>query len=925
MNLGFEISYSGQRRDESAAGWHTQQRYRKIQALIETSRGYFSSNIENPVAKAALTALMVKVQEVAEKVLSLLDAMLDDGVEELLEGLVDQVAGQIFAEISKVKEGAEPYRFFADRQRAYSKLYLLWNEHRPKELAKSQATWQEQALWIEQELAHQLLDLKPLFSAIRELSHSAGLSPLRNIYMVSEWPSFELAHEQWTLSFQELLTFDLAEVGLRVASRQMRNKPFPCAKGDHLLLMGTQSFLQSYRSRDAELLEALQVVDQKLKLQDNSHNILVHPLLLSGDQKSAFPPQFHYQGFFDINGTKSDRKSYLQFLQGLLEDLLAIPTAKSHPDRIQWQKLWSSFLESLSPQHRLIYNGLKKEMVQEFLEKNRINLEARLLEDQMRSSEVLSLLNVRNREGEIVNSNPRIRQRVELPLITLSRFMGREKELEELQKLAFSQQTRPIVLHGRGGVGKSELALKFASDHKESFSLIQWIGSTDSYPAYLNLAEHLELYVENDNYESLVQKVHKKLEEGLHKPWLLIWDNLTAPCALPKQGGVILVTSQKKNLFAEVEVSVEIQPFTTESALHLLGNPTQSLTLYHTLIEKLEGLPLLLAQAYRFLQSCPVEKYLQLIEQEHPLWEKTGRYPQALSQTYQLTLKEIKKSSPEAYDFLTFCAYLQPDKIHEQLIEDWLISQGLTSASAPYKIRTLLLDWSLFKQEGVWFKMHRLLQEVLKQISKQEEPKLFLMVVDLVYQNLSKYDPLHDSTWRQGLISAPHIDILSSQPLWESCLEAEKQVELFLQMGEFVAQNGEFYRALEYEKRALKLADGALGTEHKITAKCHHNIGGSYFNLGEYKSALASCQNGLEIGTGLFGEQHEETAASFHFLGLIYDVLNSFSKALENSQKALDISVLCWVSSTLKQRIVMQLWAYKAEIIKEGLILSKRR
>src|SRR5436189_596248 len=49
-----------------------------------------------------------------------------------------------------------------------------------------------------------------------------------------------------------------------------------------------------------------------------------------------------------------------------------------------------------------------------------------------------------------------------------AQFVARERELVEMHKLLYGHSTRStVVLHGLGGMGKTQLAIEFARKHKE--------------------------------------------------------------------------------------------------------------------------------------------------------------------------------------------------------------------------------------------------------------------------------------------------------------------------------------------------------------------------------------------------------------------------------------------------------------------------
>jgi NB-ARC domain len=61
----------------------------------------------------------------------------------------------------------------------------------------------------------------------------------------------------------------------------------------------------------------------------------------------------------------------------------------------------------------------------------------------------------------------------------IENFLGRQKELERLWYHLQSQNShfrKVAILHGLGGIGKTQLAIRFARDHKDDFTAILWLG-----------------------------------------------------------------------------------------------------------------------------------------------------------------------------------------------------------------------------------------------------------------------------------------------------------------------------------------------------------------------------------------------------------------------------------------------------------------
>jgi ATP/maltotriose-dependent transcriptional regulator MalT len=62
----------------------------------------------------------------------------------------------------------------------------------------------------------------------------------------------------------------------------------------------------------------------------------------------------------------------------------------------------------------------------------------------------------------------------------IERFVARETELVEIHReLGGDGSRRTIILHGLGGIGKTQLATAYAKQHKDSYSLVFWLNIKD--------------------------------------------------------------------------------------------------------------------------------------------------------------------------------------------------------------------------------------------------------------------------------------------------------------------------------------------------------------------------------------------------------------------------------------------------------------
>ena len=185
--------------------------------------------------------------------------------------------------------------------------------------------------------------------------------------------------------------------------------------------------------------------------------------------------------------------------------------------------------------------------------------------------------------------------------------MARKTELIEINKALSGDGSRcTVVLHGLGGIGKTQLAAAYAKRHKDSYSAIFWLNIKDEdsvNQSFVKVAKHISRQHSSalppgnvdtiENLDEIVDIVKAWLSLPHNIRWLLIYDNYdnpklpgtTDPMAidvrkfLPEsyQGSIIITTRS-----SEVTIGHSIQ-------IRKLGDVRDSLELLST-VSRREGL-----------------------------------------------------------------------------------------------------------------------------------------------------------------------------------------------------------------------------------------------------------------------------------------------------------------------------------------------
>jgi AAA+ ATPase superfamily predicted ATPase len=125
----------------------------------------------------------------------------------------------------------------------------------------------------------------------------------------------------------------------------------------------------------------------------------------------------------------------------------------------------------------------------------------------------------------------------------IEHFVAREEELAEMHRtLSGDGSRRTIVLHGLGGIGKTQLAVAYTKQHKDSYSAVFWLNIKDedslkqSFAKVAKqilrehpLASRLSSVDVRENLDEVIDAVKAWLSLPRNTRWLMIYDNYDNP------------------------------------------------------------------------------------------------------------------------------------------------------------------------------------------------------------------------------------------------------------------------------------------------------------------------------------------------------------------------------------------------------------
>ncbi|KIM98316.1 hypothetical protein OIDMADRAFT_202132 [Oidiodendron maius Zn] len=518
-------------------------------------------------------------------------------------------------------------------------------------------------------------------------------------------------------------------------------------------------------------------------------------------------------------------------------------------------------------------------------------------------------------------------------------FVARKTELVEIHKaLSGDGSRRAVVLHGLGGIGKTQLSIAYAKRHKDNYSAIFWLNIKDEDSLKQSFAkvakqisrEHplaiqLRNVDRNENLDEVVDAVKAWLSLPQNKRWLMIYDNYDNP-KLPRHTdpttidirnffpesyhGSIIITTRSSQVRHGHPIHIR-KLGDIDDSLEILSNVSRREGLRSDpdaimLARELDGLPLALATAGAYLDQVAVSlsDYLRLYKQSWVQLQESSPELESyenrtLYSTWQISFDHVKQQNDLSANLLCFWAYFDSQDLWLELLQE-------SDSNDPDWVRELTKDELSFHEAMRVLTNHGLV-EVDK--SSQELPES---------RGYSIHGCVHSWTihvlnqeWnynlaRVALISvASHIpDEQANQPwlIQRRLLQhAARCSHIVLnglvtdngiawachKLGLLYANQGKLTEAERMYHRALQERKTGLGPEHTLTLDTVHNLGNLYRDQGKLAKAEQMYQRALEGCENALGIDHTSTLKTVNNLGVLYRDQGKLAEAEQMHHRAL--------------------------------------
>ncbi|WP_344733642.1 FxSxx-COOH system tetratricopeptide repeat protein, partial [Spinactinospora alkalitolerans] len=476
------------------------------------------------------------------------------------------------------------------------------------------------------------------------------------------------------------------------------------------------------------------------------------------------------------------------------------------------------------------------------------------------------------------------------------RFTGRGAMLGELESHVRSGTTAvvPTALHGLGGVGKTQLALEYLYRHRGDYHLIWWIPAEHIGQVQQSLIDLCHRIVpgvgpgSDPSASTAVPLVLEALRSGRpYRNWLLVYDNAGDPEALrpylPTDGpGDIIVTSRDGAWRDSSSRFLEVHVFERAESVELLRKrgPELSDGDADLIAAELEDLPLAVEQAAVWLRETmmPAAEYLRLFRDKTAELLKSSRpisgYPTSLAAAWNVSLEQLRRSSPGALQLLQVCSFLAAQPIPRALF------LSARSVPAPPELGEMLGDpiklgralravdrYALAHRDlaNSTIQLHRLVQRVLQIPLSREEKDALRHCAHMLLANHDPHNPHAAREWPRYSELLPHVWVSAAV----DCADPWAR-QLVIHQVQFLRAWGDYGESARLGEWAVSHWTEKLGADHAQTLRASLALAPALRRLDRLDDAYRLSLRTHEILAEQRGADDEETLDAAQ--ELVYDL-----------------------------------------------------
>ncbi|MEU6840623.1 FxSxx-COOH system tetratricopeptide repeat protein [Streptomyces sp. NPDC046716] len=446
------------------------------------------------------------------------------------------------------------------------------------------------------------------------------------------------------------------------------------------------------------------------------------------------------------------------------------------------------------------------------------------------------------------------------------RFLGRAELLQRMYD-AFrgaGEGITSVVLHGPGGIGKTQLAQEYADRFGGDYDIIWWAGATNRLTAREKLAA-LAPELGLDTHGELgadVRAVRRRLG-STSQPWLLVLDAADAPGKLsdliPEGDGAhrghVLITSLDTEWAKHAE-AIAVPPFDRTESVAFAVRRTERLAEEDAdrLAAAVQDLPLLLDQTTAWLDLNPmadVHDYIRDIERGE---DRIGAvespdYQQNYQVVWAKLLNTLRQDSQPAWQLLNLLACFSPEVVPVRLLQTTragelppaladLVSEPSSWNSALRKLSEIT-SMRVEYEEGPrdiqvvrTLRMHRLFHRYVRSVQAPDDAARNAEVARRVLVSADPRDTASPGNWNRYADLIPHLD-----PSHALQSRDEDVRGLVLNCIEYLRTRGEHTDGRRLSRQAVDAWQDEYGPTDRSVLVAVHQLANNLRSLGRYAEA----------------------------------------------------------------------------------------
>ncbi|MCJ1348933.1 hypothetical protein MMC31_007166, partial [Peltigera leucophlebia] len=497
-------------------------------------------------------------------------------------------------------------------------------------------------------------------------------------------------------------------------------------------------------------------------------------------------------------------------------------------------------------------------------------------------------------------------------VLEVQEFIGRKEELIRIKK-AFQgggSKRKVVLLHGLGGIGKTQLAVASMKEHRDNYSAIFWLNGKNEdllrrsfakmakrlYTEYPSSAL-LRRAIDEKDANQVVAAIKQWLSIRGNSQWILVFDNVDNP-KLPgisdpqayeissyfpeAHHGSILITTRSSNLKIGEVVSVK-KLLDIQECIAILASTSGREGLDQApdpcaidLVKQLDGLPLALATAGAYLSqvSISLKNYLYYYRSSWLRLQQTtpdllSYEDRALYTTWDLSFQHIQRQNKSAEKLLQLWAYFDNQDLWFELLAagkedgpEWFST--ITSDELCFiEVTRLLCDHALIEpvNSSGGYSMHTCVHAwAVHVLNAEKEIPMARLALKCVGLSVPTKDIPQYWAIEQRLF--PHASRCLEDIRHGVDMETPDNGNInraIHRLGGLYADQDRMQEAEALFRRALEGYEKAWGPEHTSTLDTVNNLGVLYADQGKMPEAEAMYRRALEGYEKAWGPEHTST------------------------------------------------------------------